>query len=219
MQLVNGSLVRLVNPLPSWLGTSAVWPVATGTVLLLIGGAMLAGWRVKAAALACGALLLGAFVVKCVPDILANPRAGYVWTNPAKMLALLGGAIVLSGRAEKWPWLGPVLLGNFLLLGGAQHGVYAAFVDTLVPAWIPPGQRFWTLFCAVALVAGGLGVILPRTRRVAGLWSGIMIFLWVLLVHVPRTIELKNAFELAGVFEALALAGVCWLVAEPARPT
>jgi hypothetical protein len=41
-----------------------------------------------------------------------------------------------------------------------------------------------------------------------------MVFLWVPLVHVARTLEARNAFELAGVFEALAIAGVAWCVAD-----
>jgi uncharacterized membrane protein YphA (DoxX/SURF4 family) len=105
----------------------------------------------------------------------------------------------------------------FQLLCGAQHFSYAAFVDTLVPAWIPPGPRFWTFFSAGALLAGGLGVLLPPTRMLAGLLAGVMIFLWVLLLHLPRSLEMKSAFELAGAFEALALAGVCWLVAGTRR--
>ncbi len=213
MQLINGGLVRLAAPLPPWLGTSGAWAAATGVLLLLIGVAILSGHRAGAAALLFGALLLALFLVKGIPDILANPRAGFVWTNPAKMLALFGGAMVLGRRAERWPWLAPGLLGIFLLVCGAQHFVYAGFVDTLVPAWIPPMPRFWTLFSAVALLAGGIGVLLPRTRRLAGLWAGVMIFLWVVLLHIPRSMEMKSAFELAGVCEALALAGVCWLVA------
>jgi uncharacterized membrane protein len=217
MQLANGALVRLAAPLPPWLGAVSGWSVASGLLMLLAGGAILSGYRAKAAALLFAALMLGLFLTKGLADIASNPGAGFMWTNPAKMLALFGGAMVLGGRAEKWPWLAPALLGIFLLICGAQHFIYAGFVDGLVPAWIPPGQRFWTLFCAVALLAGGLGVILPRTRRVAGLWSGLMIFLWVLLVHLPRTVELKSAFELAGVLEALALAAVCWLVAAQAQ--
>ena len=214
MQLVNGDFVRLVTKLPPWLGASPAWPATTGVLMLLIGAALLSGYRAKTAALLFGALLLALFIVKGIPDILSNPRAGFMWTNPAKMLALFGGAMVLGERGGKWPWLAPVLLGAFLLICGAQHFVYAGFVDTLVPAWLPPGQRFWTLFAAVALLAGGAGVILPRSRRVAGLWSGVMIFSWVFLVHLP--LAMKSAPELAGVLEALALAGVAWLVASQA---
>ena len=217
MQLVNGDFVRLVAKLPPWMGTSAAWPATTGILMLLMGAAILSGYRSKPASLLFGALLLGMFIVKCIPEIWSNPAAGYMWTNPAKVLALFGGAMVLGERAGKWPWLAPVLLGIFLLICGAQHFVYAGFVDTLVPAWLPPGPRFWTIFCAVALLVGGVGVVLPRTRRVAGLWSGVMIFLWIFLVHLPRSVEMKSAPELAGVFEALALAAVCWLVAESPR--
>jgi uncharacterized membrane protein len=216
MQLVNGSFVRLASPLPPWMGPAAAWSSTTGVLMLLIGAAMLSGYRTKTAALLFGALILGLFIVKGVPDILSNPRAGFMWTNPAKMLALFGGAMVLGERGGKWPWLAPVLLGIFLLICGAQHFVYAGFVDGLVPAWLPPGQRFWTLFAAVALLTGGVGVILPRPRRLAGLWSGVMIFSWVFLVHLP--LAMKSAPEFAGVFEALALAGTAWLVATQATP-
>ena len=41
-----------------------------------------------------------------------------------------------------------------------------------------------------------------------------MIFLWVLMLHIPRAVSLPaHAFETAGVFEALALSGVAFLTA------
>ena len=40
-----------------------------------------------------------------------------------------------------------------------------------------------------------------------------MVFLWVLLLHIPRTVAMKSTFELDGVFEALAISGVALLVA------
>jgi hypothetical protein len=44
--------------------------------------------------------------------------------------------------------------------------------------------------------------------------SALMIFLWVLLLHVPRALsEAQPAFEAAGIFEALALSGTALLVA------
>jgi len=214
MQVLNGEYVRLASNLPGWLGASPALPVTSGVLLVLIGGAIVTGYRLKVAALLFAVLMLATFILKGIPDIAANPGAGYVWTNPAKMLALLGGALVLGGRSRAWPWLAQGLLGLFLIICGVQHFLYAGFVDTLVPAWIPPGQRFWTYFAAVALLLGGVGVLPPRTRWVAGVGSGVMIFAWVVLVHLARTLQLRNAFELAGVFEALAIGGVAWLVAE-----
>jgi uncharacterized membrane protein YphA (DoxX/SURF4 family) len=88
-----------------------------------------------------------------------------------------------------------------------------------VPAWIPPGQRFWTYITGAALIAGGSGILIPRTARLAATLSAVMIFLWVLLLHIPRAIAgPQHVFETAGVFEALALSGVALIVAGTRAP-
>ena len=218
MQIVNADFVRLVAKPAAWFPASAGWPaVAGGLVLVLAGAAILSGRRLRPAALTLGAMLLAALLLR-LPEIMARPGAGFVWTNPAKILAMLGGALRLADRPARAPALAAGLLAVFLLLAGTQHFVYAGFVDTLVPAWIPPGRRFWTCFTGVTLIAGGLGLLLPRLRGWAGLLSGVMIFLWVLLLHVPRSVELKSVFELAGVFEAWGIGGVAWLVAASGGP-
>jgi uncharacterized membrane protein YphA (DoxX/SURF4 family) len=72
-----------------------------------------------------------------------------------------------------------------------------------------PGQRFWTYFTGVALIAGGSGILVPAASRLAAALSALMIFLWVLMLHIPRALAgPKHANETAGVFEALALSGV-----------
>jgi SAM-dependent methyltransferase/uncharacterized membrane protein len=209
MQVINAGFVRLVPGLPAWLPAQPGLAVITGVALGLIGAAIFTGYQMRVAAFSLASLLLVVFGFRG-PELAANSGA---LANPAKILAMVGGALLLSGRFGKWPWIAPALLGIFLLICGWAHFQYAGFVDGLVPAWIPPSQRFWTWFSAVALLAGGLGVILPPTRRLAGIMSGVMIFLWVLLLHIPRSVEMKSAFELAGVFEALGLAGVAWLIA------
>ena len=101
---------------------------------------------------------------------------------------------------------------------GIQHFVYTDFVTTLVPAWIP-APRFWTYFTGLALMAGGTGILVPKTARLAATLSALMIFLWVLLLHIPRAFaEANHANETAGVFEALAISGVALLVAGTRAP-
>ncbi len=208
-QLVTLGFVRLVPKLPAWLPAQSFWAGATGVMLVLIGGAILTDRKIRLAAVSLAGLLLVLLGFR-LPELAADSGA---LVNPGKVLVLGGGALLLGGRGKKWPWVAPVLLGIFLATCGWAHFRYSGFVDTLVPAWIPPSRRFWTCFSAVALLAGGLGVILPPTRRAAGLASGLMIFLWVVLLHIPRTVELKTLFELDGVFEALAISGVALLVA------
>jgi uncharacterized membrane protein len=102
-----------------------------------------------------------------------------------------------------------------MILGGVQHFIYTQFVATLVPQWIPY-PVFWAYFAGVALVAGGAGLIVTKTARLAAALSGLMIFLWVVLLHVPRAMAAMPAQqrnEWTAVFEALAFAGVALTIA------
>jgi uncharacterized membrane protein len=224
MQIVNASFVRLVPALPSWVPSQPALAMIAGGLLVLIGLAILIDWKRPVAASTLAAILALVFVLLALPRALSDPLTGFMWTNPSKTLALAGGAFLIAGmngmrgfRAEvskRRLSTATLLLAIFLIICGVQHFVYAGFVDTLVPAWIPPGQRFWTYFTGVALIAGGVGLLLPRTVRAAAFLSGVMVFLWVLLLHIPRAMsEANQANELAGVFEALAISGVAFLIA------
>jgi uncharacterized membrane protein YphA (DoxX/SURF4 family) len=162
-----------------------------------------------------------------VPLVVSNPWAGFVWTNPLKALALAGGAALLAGTVpdegraipaaagwrSMWPQLGAVFLAVFFLVGGVQHFVYHDFVANMVPSWIP-GRGFWAYVTGVALIASGVGILVRRAARLAATMSAAMIFLWVVLLHIPRALAgPRHAFETCGVFEALALSGVALTVA------
>jgi uncharacterized membrane protein len=215
LQLVTADFVRLVPPLPAWIPSHSFWAYLVGVVLIIVGVAIGTGRRARWAAAVLGAMILLSFLFLQLPLAATDPFAGFMWTNPCKALALLGGVILLAGSRKLMP-LGPLFLGGFLLLGGIQHFVYADFVAKLVPAWIP-GTRFWVYLTGVALIAGGVGILLPKTQRLAATMSGIMIFLWVVLLHVPRAIGMHSAAETAGIFEALALSGVAFMLADRAR--
>jgi uncharacterized membrane protein len=227
-QLATAGFVRLVPPLPAWIPDPALWARLTGIVLIILGVAIGSGFKARWAAAVLGVMLALLFLFLHLPLALTNPRAGFMWTNPVKALALLGGVIILAGSLpeedsglarlfRKLMPLGPLFLGGFLILGGIQHFVYADFVARLVPAWIP-GTRFWVYFTGIALIAGGLGILLPKTQRLAATMSGIMIFLWVVLLHVPRALaDIYEAGETSGIFEALALSGVAFILADRRR--
>jgi uncharacterized membrane protein len=223
-QLVTRQFVRLVPKLPAWVPSPSLWAVLVGVVLVAAGLALLLGRWTRLAAGVLAALILVSFVLLQVPVVVANPLTGFLWTNPLKALALAGGAGILIARspgagrpastahASLEP-LGAVLLALFLLVGGIQHFVYRGFVATLVPSWVP-GHMFWTFFTGVALIAGGLGILFRPTARLAATMAALMIFSWVLLLHIPRALAVPHEpGETAGVFEALALSGVALLVA------
>jgi uncharacterized membrane protein len=224
-QLGTAGFVRLVPPLPAWIPEPALWARLIGLVLIVLGVAIGARRGARWAAAMLGALIFLSILFLHLPLAFTNPGAGFMWTNPAKALAMLGGVIILAGALpeedsgiarlfRKLMPLGPLFLGGFLILGGIQHFVYADFVAQLVPSRIP-GARFWVYFTGIALIAGGIGIVLPKTQRLAATMSGIMIFLWVVLLHIPRALaDVHDAGETSGVFEALALSGIAFILAD-----
>ena len=244
LQLSRQDFVRLVPKLPACVAWPEWWAGVSGAVLVIAGLALALERKRRLAAIVVAALFFLVLLLY-LPGLWSNPSAGFMWTNPCKTLALLGGAILLTvmpegrnpatGRVDeicdgenpsglsvvalaksegRIPPLSAALFGVFLVVCGVQHFVYADFVVTLVPAWLP-GLRFWGHFTGMALIAGGVGVNFRPAARLAATLSGLMIFLWVVLLHIPRAVAgWPEAFEMAGVFEALALSGIAFLLAE-----
>jgi uncharacterized membrane protein len=147
---------------------------------------------------------------------LVDKSYGLAWTNLGKALALSGGAFAAAGFIR----VGRFCLGAFLASSGVQHFLFAVFVATLVPTWVP-GAMFWTYFAGVALILGGVGMMLPPTARLAASLSGLMIFLWVLMLHIPLAMAApagRARNEWTAVFEALACSGIAFMVAAPTTP-
>jgi uncharacterized membrane protein len=210
------------------------WAYPVGVLLVFAGSAILLGWKARNIANLLGALVLASTVLLYPHLLAATSFLSGVWTNAGKGLALSGAALLVAGSLRKralegrppeglsfLEWLMPAaryFVAVFLILAGIQHFLFAGFVATLVPAWIP-GHLFWTYFAGVALIVGGVGITVPITSRLAGALAGIMILLWVVLLHIPRALAAPHdANETTAVFEALAIGGAGLLIASE-RPT
>jgi uncharacterized membrane protein len=179
----------------------------------------------RMAAITVGTMIFLWAFTRQVPVAVADTWFGGEWTRLGKALTFFGGAFAIAGS---WPphnrmfiYLGRLCLGLFMILCGIQHFIWVEFVNTLVPTWVPPNAPFWTYFAGVALIAGGAGLIVPTTARLAGLMSGLMVFLWVLMLHIPRAVAAADAGssrnEWTAVFEALAVSGLAFVLTIPAR--
>jgi uncharacterized membrane protein YphA (DoxX/SURF4 family) len=138
-----------------------------------------------------------------------------------------GGAFLVAASLTPTPMnasfidrlipLSRFFLSAFLIVAGIQHFLYVSFVATLVPRWIP-GHVFWTYFAGIALIAGGLGILIPNVRRPAALLTGIMISLWIVLLHIPRALAApRDSNETTAVFEAIAVSAGVFLTASLAE--
>ena len=75
---------------------------------------------------------------------------------------------------------------------------------------------FWSYFAGVALIAAGLGLLIRHTARLAALLSGVMVFSWFWVIHVPRAFV--GISDSIAVFEALAVSGIAFVLAGAENP-
>jgi uncharacterized membrane protein len=212
---------------PAGIPGTTFWAYVVGVALVGAGVSILFGIRARTVAAVLGAVILVLVVIDAVPDQMrAYPAHLGVWTNAFKALSLAGGAWIVAGSAEEKSWGGlrflePVMpYGKYFLpitvvVFGIDHFLYTGFVATLVPGWIP-GKVFWTYFAGVALIVSGLAMILKIWPRMASLMLGIMIFLWVPLLHIPRAIADPHSGmgnEWTSVFEAIGFSGIAFMLA------
>ena len=93
--------------------------------------------------------------------------------------------------------------------------MYADGVQALVPDWIP-GHLFWTYFAAVALIGAGVALIFRIKVKLIGILTGTMIFIWFLILHIPRAAVAPvtdKGNEMASVFESLGYSGIAFVIA------
>ena len=67
---------------------------------------------------------------------------------------------------------------------GAEHFTATKILAGMVPAWIP-GHIFWALLVGTCLIAAALSIAAKKYAWLASALAGLMIVLFVLLIHVP----------------------------------
>lgn len=109
--------------------------------------------------------------------------------------------------------LGPIFVAASLALFGAEHLAGAQFVMQAVPPWMP-GPLFWTYFVGVALIAAATSIIKGKQVRLSATLLGIMISLFVVMIHVPNVVKnLGDRIRWAVALRDLAFAGGAWALA------
>jgi uncharacterized membrane protein len=100
-------------------------------------------------------------------------------------IAMVGmGKVRQAHGLDKLILFGPLLLAIPMAIFGADHFTEAKFVAQIVPSWIP-AHLFWAYFVGVSLIAAALSLATKIQWRLAAALLGIMIFLFVVLIHVP----------------------------------
>jgi uncharacterized membrane protein len=100
---------------------------------------------------------------------------------------------VASELGLTWP---RVLLAFFFCIAGAMHFVAPGAYVLIVPLWLP-NPPLLVVISGVCEILGGLGVLLPATRRLAG-WGliALLIAVYPANIHMLRLAYQSDASAL-----------------------
>lgn len=217
---------------PAWpesIAGGQIWAYLTGAIFIMISIALLSGKKARQAAILAGALIFLWALFRHIPVVAADSFLSGAWTRAGKALTFFGGVLAIAATFPKvkanlnrsflkfvnlgneFIILGRICLGLFLVITGIQHFMATGFVASLIPGWFPGDAVFWTYFAGVALIAGGIGLFIPKTAMLAGFLSGMMVFSWFWIVHLPRAFA--STSDGIAVFEALAVSGIAFVIA------
>ncbi|HEX4851400.1 MAG TPA: hypothetical protein VFV08_11365, partial [Puia sp.] len=215
---------------PTWLPAQLAFVYIISLCLIVLSAGILFRYNARNNALILGGLMLIFFLLFHVLSLFFVIRDVLnlgIWTNALKELALSGGAFIAAGSIpnqegslngsrtiQGFVSAGRIFFAVMLICFGIDHFLYSQFVATLVPSWagLP---LFWTYFAGIALIGTGVSIILNIKRRPVCILAGTMLFIWFLVLHIPRAIQypdLEKGNELTSVFEALAVSGITFLI-------
>ena len=103
-----------------------------------------------------------------------------------------------------------------LAVFGALHLSAAQGLTSLVPKYMP-GRLFWAYFVGFALIAAALSIATKIGVRWSGLLFGIMMFLFVAMIHFPGALRQPGRIIWTIVFREMSFGGGGWLLAASAK--
>jgi uncharacterized membrane protein len=99
-----------------------------------------------------------------------------------------------------------------LAVFGAEHLSAAESIMNIVPEYMP-WRLFWAYFIGCALIAASLSIATNVAVRWSGLLFGIMMFLFVAMIHFPGALRTHNRILWVIVFRESSFGGGGWMLA------
>jgi uncharacterized membrane protein len=98
-----------------------------------------------------------------------------------------------------------------LAVFGALHLFGPQFIINIVPRYMP-WRMFWVYFIGCALIAAALSVATKIGVRWSGLLFGIMMFLFVAMIHLPGALRTHDRIIWTIVFREMSFGGAAWIL-------
>ena len=227
--IVTGNFPMALFPFPAQFPGRSVVVLTLGLALITAGVCIGLLRKASVAAFGLGLLFLLSALCLHVPPLLTNIYNGSAWTVFGELLAFSGGTFYGAGHlAQDFPTtlqnklrlsaVGNLLFSVSLLIFGILHFVYASYIATLIPSWIP-APLFWAYFVGVAFVGTAISLVVNWQRTLSTGLLGLMFLLWVVVLHAPRVIRSPQTEpEWTSLLVALVMSGIAFILAGSNRP-
>lgn len=219
--LVWGDFAAVWQPVPDVLPARPVFAYLTAILFIASGIGLL--WRRSARPSALVlAVLYVVFAMLWLPRVAAHPRILGVWNGVFEQLALVAAAVTyfaaVAEANDGTAWLeraARLLFGVCLLSFGATHFEALKQTAAMVPAWLPPSQRFWAAATGVFHLAAGVAIFLDVYAVIASRLFTAMLIGFGVLVWLPALAGNVHAHQVwAGNAVNLTLIGAAWVMAD-----
>lgn len=231
---------EILSPFPAWAHNNTIFPILTGIALILTGIIVSGLFKIKfidtkKVCLYLGFCFLAAVITSHLPYIImlsADKAPNFqVWIDALEELTYSGGAFVMAGSftknssatgeknftslLEKLIPCGRAFYSILMIVFGLSHFLFASFIATMVPKWLP-APIFWTYFFGVALIISGISIIFKIVIKPIALLLAFMLLLFFLFFHIPDAIANPSAGggnEIVRAFVALLFCGIALVIA------
>jgi hypothetical protein len=188
---------------------------------LIFGGVAIQFHRTAKTGAAVLAGVYLAFALRCVPQIVAEPKIYNSWGNFFEQFSLATGAAIVYARLssawsrETLPRIAGILLGICSASFALEQAFYLNATASLVPKWIPPSQMFWAIATTVFFALAALALVTNRKALLAARLLTVMLVSFGLLVWVPLVLSHPHSHtNWSETAETFAIAGAAWILAD-----
>jgi hypothetical protein len=175
----------------------------------------------RSASIVLGAVYL-LFSLALIPGMVATPAVPVLYVDFGEKFSLVCGAIAVyaateanMARSAAFGQTARLGLGACTVSFAWAQVVYLQYTASLVPAWIPPNQLFWTIVTTIAFALAAIAILTNVQARLAMRLMALMLALFGVLVWIPHIIAhpgtLSNWNEIATNY---LITGAVWLVAD-----
>jgi uncharacterized membrane protein len=197
---------------PRWLPGALFWTYFVGAALLAAAISFIAWRYVRWSASLLALLFLIIVVTIDLPNLPKHLQERLFWTLTVRELAFASGAMVLAGSV--WPRgrstgtmliaLGRSLIAGIFVFYAIEHYLFPRFVpgvplEKMTPSWVP-APTLLAYLVGTTLLAAGIGLMIPRTRRRAAAGAGAVLLLLTIFFYIPILVmEIHSSLAVEGV--------------------